>query len=82
MDANISEYAKAAVFVGAAIAMGIGTVGPSLAQGMIGSRACENIGKYPESSSKIRTTMLIAMGLVETCAIYAMIVALIVIYRI
>lgn len=82
MDANVSEYAKAAVFVGAAIAMGIGTVGPSLAQGLIGSKACENIGKYPESSSKIRMTMLISMGLVETCALYAFIVALMVINRI
>jgi F-type H+-transporting ATPase subunit c len=81
MDANISEYAKAAVLVGAAIAMGIGTVGPSLAQGLIGSKACENIGKYPESASKIRMTMLLSMGLVETCALYAFIIALIVIYK-
>jgi len=82
MDANISEYAKAAVLVGAAVAMGIGTVGPSLAQGLIGSKACENIGKYPESSSKIRMTMLLSMGLVETCALYAFIISLIVIAKI
>lgn len=79
MDANISEYAKAAVLVGAAIAMAIGTVGPAIAQGMIGTKACEGIGKYPESYSKIRMTMLIAMGLVETCAIYVFLLALIVI---
>lgn len=82
MDANISAYAQAAVFVGAAIAMGIGTVGPSIAQGMIGSKACENVGKYPDSYSKVRMTMIISMGLVETCAIYVMIIALIVINKI
>lgn len=82
MDANISAYAQAAVFVGAAIAMGIGTIGPSIAQGMIGSKACENVGKYPDSYSKVRMTMIISMGLVETCAIYVMIIALIVISKI
>jgi len=69
------EYAKAAAFLGAAIAMGVGAIGPALGQGLIGMKACENIGKYPESAGKIRTTMMIAMGLVETSAIYCLMVA-------
>lgn len=68
-------YAKAAAFIGAAIAMGIGSIGPALGQGMIGMKACENIGKYPQSSGQIRTTMFLAMGIVETSAIYAALVA-------
>ena len=68
-------YAKAAAFFGAALAMGIGSIGPALGQGLIGMKACENVGKYPESAGKIRTTMMIAMGLVETAAIYAALVA-------
>ncbi len=68
-------YAKAAAFMGAALAMGIGSIGPALGQGLIGMKACENIGKYPESSGQIRTTMIIAMGLVETAAIYAVLIA-------
>lgn len=69
-------YAKAAAYVGAAVAMGFGSIGPALGQGMIGAKACENIGKYPESSGQIRTTMMIAMGIVESSAIYAFIIAL------
>lgn len=68
-------YAKAAAFLGAALAMGIGSIGPALGQGLIGMKACENIGKYPESAGQIRTTMMIAMGLVETAAIYALLIA-------
>jgi F-type H+-transporting ATPase subunit c len=68
-------YAKAAAFMGAAIAMGVGALGPALGQGLIGMKACENIGKYPESAGKIRTTMMIAMGLVETSAIYCLMIA-------
>ncbi len=67
--------AKAAAFLGAAIAMGVGAIGPALGQGLIGMKACENIGKYPESAGRIRTTMMIAMGLVETSAIYALMIA-------
>jgi F-type H+-transporting ATPase subunit c len=68
-------YAKAAALLGAAIAAGVGSIGPALGQGAIGMKACENIGKYPENSGKIRTTMFMAMALVETCAIYPTIIA-------
>jgi F-type H+-transporting ATPase subunit c len=79
MDANISSYAQAAVFLGAAIAMALGTVGPAIAQGMIGAKSCENVGKYPESYSKIRMMMIISMALVETCALYVLLIAFMVI---
>ncbi len=68
-------YAKAAAFMGAAITMGFGSIGPALGQGLIGMKACENIGKYPESAGQVRTTMMIAMGLVETSAIYALLIS-------
>ncbi len=68
-------YVKAAAFLGAAIAMGVGSLGPALGQGMIGMKACESIGKYPENAGQIRTAMMIAMGLVETAAIYALLIA-------
>ncbi|MFC1842737.1 ATP synthase F0 subunit C [Candidatus Dependentiae bacterium] len=73
-------YVKAAAFIGAAIAMGIGTIGPALGQGFIGMKSCENIGKYPENSDKIRTTMILALAITETSAIYAFIVALLLIF--
>ena len=66
-------YAKAAAYLGAAL-------GPALGQGLIGMKACENIGKYPESSGKLRTVMMIAMGMVETSAIYCFLIALLLIF--
>jgi F-type H+-transporting ATPase subunit c len=68
-------YAKAAAYTGAAIAMGIGSIGPAIGQGLIGMKACENIGKYPENSKQIRNAMIVAMSLVETSAIYCALVA-------
>jgi len=68
-------YAKAAAFIGAAITMGFGSLGPALGQGIIGMKACENIGKYPESAGKIRTAMMMAMAIVESSAIYCLLIS-------
>lgn len=67
--------AKAAAYIGAALVMGIGSIAPAYGQGLVGSKACENIGKYPESASNIRNAMMLAMGLIETSAIYALLVS-------
>jgi len=68
-------YAKAAALIGAALVMGLGTLGPALGQGMIGSKGCENIGKYPENANDIRNAMFIGLVMVETSAIYCFLVA-------
>lgn len=66
---------KAAACIGVSIAMGLGVLGPALGQGLVGMKACENMGKYPESADRIRTAMMLAMALIETCAIYVTLVA-------
>jgi F-type H+-transporting ATPase subunit c len=68
-------YAKAAACFGAAIAVGFGVLGPALGQGGIGMKACENIGKYPESANKLRTIMLLSMGIIEALALYVLLIA-------
>ena len=72
-------YAKAAAFIGAAVAMGLGTIGPALAQGMIGAKSCEAVGKQPENVSQIRSIMIFALIMVETSALYALLVAILLI---
>lgn len=67
--------AKAAAFLGAAFAMGIGGIGPSLGQGLVGKNAVEGLGKYPESAGNIRITMMIAMGIIESSAIYSLLIS-------
>jgi len=70
---------QAAAMFGAAIAMGIGTIGPALGQGMIGTKGIEGMGKYPESANKIRTAMILAMALVETSGIFAFLISILLI---
>jgi F-type H+-transporting ATPase subunit c len=63
-------YAKAAALVAAAFAVGIGTIGPAISQGLVGSKACENMAKYPENSSRIFNMALVSLALIETSALY------------
>ena len=68
-------YVKAAAFIGAALAMAIGSLGPAIGMGLIGMKACENIGKYPESANKIRQVMFTSMGIVETSSLWCVLIA-------
>lgn len=74
-------YIKVAAYLGGAFVMAIGTIGPAFGQGLIASKGVENLGKYPESSNSIRNAMLLSMGIVETSAIYALIIALLLVWR-
>jgi F-type H+-transporting ATPase subunit c len=58
-----------------AVAIGLGSIGPGLAIGMIGSKAMEAIGRNPEASGKVFVPMLIASAFAEAIAIYALVIA-------
>ncbi|OHA09472.1 MAG: ATP synthase F0 subunit C [Candidatus Sungbacteria bacterium RIFCSPLOWO2_01_FULL_59_16] len=61
-----------------AIVMGVGTVGPAVAIGILAAKALEAIGRNPEASGKIQTAMILAIAFAEAIAIYALVVALII----
>ncbi len=58
-----------------AIVMAVGSIGPGLAIGWIGSKASEAIGRNPEAASKVQTMALLAIVFPEAVAIYALVVA-------
>ena len=68
---------EAVKFLAIAAVIAIGTIGPAIAIGLIGSRGADAIGRNPEASSKIQTAMILAIAFAEAIAIYALVVALI-----
>ncbi len=58
-----------------ALAIGIGSIAPALAIGMIGSKAMESIGRNPEAAGKILVPMLLSAAFAEAIAIYALVIA-------
>jgi F-type H+-transporting ATPase subunit c len=63
------------------LAVGIACLGAGLGLGMAVGKALEAIGRQPEASGKIMTTMIIGAALIEALAIYALIVFFVVLGR-
>lgn len=79
MFLNTSDPAVAKLFAAAA-AIGIGAIGPGLGIGLAVRGAMEAIGRNPEAEGAVRTTLIIGAGLAEAVAIYAFVIALIIIF--
>lgn len=63
-----------------AILIGIACLGGALAMGIAVGKSSEAIARQPEATSQIRTTMMMGLVFIETVIIYALIVAILIIF--
>ena len=73
------DITRGLIAIGAGIAVCAGMM-TGLGEGMVGAHACDAIGKNPEAESKVRSTMILGIALSETCAIYGLLVAILLIF--
>ena len=66
--------------IAAGLAIAIAAHGCGIGQGMAVRGAVEGIARNPEASGKVTVTMLIGLAMIESLSIYALVVALILIY--
>lgn len=52
----------------------------SLGEAMICTKAIDGMSRNPEMAGKLRSNMIVACALVETCGIYALLVAILLIF--
>ena len=64
----------------AGIGMVLGAIMPALMEGRAVNRALEGMVKQPEAADDLRNTLIVAMALLETTAIYVLLVLLILIF--
>lgn len=64
--------------MGAGLAMGLGSLGPAIAIGMLVSKAMEALGRNPEARAAIQTNMILGVAFAEAIGIYALLTALII----
>jgi F-type H+-transporting ATPase subunit c len=69
---------ESAKLIAAALAIGLGAIGPGIGIGILGSKAMEALGRNPEARSDIQSNMILAIVFAEAIAIYALVVALII----
>jgi len=65
----------------ALLAIGIGVLGPAIAMGMSISRALDALARQPEAEKSITRTLFIGLAMIESLAIYVLVVVLIVLFR-
>ena len=58
----------------------LGTAIPALAEGKAVAKALEGMARQPDAARDIRTTLLISMALLESTAIYVLLVMLILLF--
>jgi len=62
------------------LAAGLGLLGPGLGIGLIGYSALQGLARNPEASGSIMTNMILVTAFCEAIGIYALIVALILVF--
>ncbi len=66
--------------IGAGIAIALAAGGGAVGMGMAISKSAEGIARQPEAEGKIRTTLMLGLVFIETAIIYALVIAILVIF--
>ncbi len=62
----------------AGLSMAIGTIGPAFGQGRAVASALDAIARQPDASDRISRTLFVGLAMIESLAIYSLVIALII----
>ncbi len=66
--------------IGAAVAIGLAAAGGAIGMGVSIAKSMESIARQPEAEDKIRGSLLLGLVFVETAIIYALVIAILIIF--
>ncbi|HXZ68050.1 MAG TPA: F0F1 ATP synthase subunit C [Alphaproteobacteria bacterium] len=66
--------------IAAAFAVSFGAMGPALAEGRAVASALDAIARQPEAAGTISRTLFVGLAMIETTAIYCLVVALLLLF--
>ena len=70
------------IALAAALAIAISTLGSGIGQGIASAKAMEAIARQPEAAGAIRSTLILALGLMEALTIYGLLIAFMLVSKI
>jgi len=80
----VVDYTKAIVIglsvIAAGLAIGLGTIGTGLGMGNGLNGATNAVGRNPEAQGKVLLTMIVGLAMIESLAIYALVVSMILLF--
>lgn len=71
---------EAISIIGAVVAVSVGSIFPALSEGKALSSAMEAISRQPDSVGPLSRTLFVGLAMIETMAIYCLVIALLVLY--
>ena len=74
------NWIEIASIIGAAFAVGLGAIGPALGEGRAVAAAMDAIARQPESANTISRTLFVGLAMIETMAIYCLVIALLLLF--
>lgn len=66
--------------IAAVVAVSFGAIGPALAEGRAIASAMDAIARQPEAAGTLSRTLFVGLAMVETMAIYCLVIALLLLY--
>ncbi|WGT52306.1 F0F1 ATP synthase subunit C [Thioclava nitratireducens] len=76
----IMEYVEVASIISAAAAVAFGALGPALGEGRSVAAAMDAIARQPEAANAISRTLFVGLAMIETTAIYCLVIALLLLF--
>jgi F-type H+-transporting ATPase subunit c len=66
--------------IGAVVAVTVGSIMPALSEGRAIVAAMEGIARQPEAAGPLSRTLFVGLAMIETMAIYCLVVALLLLF--
>ncbi|MGS0466198.1 F0F1 ATP synthase subunit C [Cobetia marina] len=74
------DWIAFASVISAAFAVAFGAIGPALAEGRAVATAMDAIARQPEAANTISRTLFVGLAMIETTAIYCLVIALLLLF--
>jgi len=66
--------------IGAVVAVSFGAIGPALAEGRAIAAAMDALARQPDAANTISRTLFVGLAMIETMAIYCLVIALLLLF--
>lgn len=66
--------------IGAVVTVSFGAIGPAFSEGRAIAAAMDAIARQPEAAGPVSRTLFVGLAMIETMAIYCLVIALLLLY--
>ena len=77
---NSADWIQIVSIIGAVVAVSFGAIGPALSEGRAVAAAMDALARQPDAANTISRTLFVGLAMIETMAIYCLVVALLLLF--